>query len=204
MHDEAKRAKPAACPVWSQGHLLRRGCLSWCNSWHPYKALGPNKKRQSWPCDVRSYLASSWCVLEIKRNLRHSCATATAKLLAQKPVELQQHIPKIALGDSVNQGHASFKLGHCDLLTNKHYGHHALTFPSWGTPLLLGLCPVQSLTPSKSMVWPTLWRPYDELPFHMGKHGAIPACFSQADGTLSQTAEIYTRAPACTVTRLQT
>lgn len=44
MHDEAKGAKPAACPVWSQGHSLRRGRLSWCNSWRPYKALGPNKK----------------------------------------------------------------------------------------------------------------------------------------------------------------
>lgn len=82
MHDEAKGAKPGACPVWSQGHSLCLGRLSWCNSWRPYKALCPNKKRQSCPCDVHSSPPSSWCVLETKMNFAHSCATSTKLLLS--------------------------------------------------------------------------------------------------------------------------
>ncbi len=89
MHDEAKGAKPAACPVWSQGHSLCRGCLSWCNSWSPYKALDPNKKWQSCPCDVRSY-QSMRAKLNIPlcgRELR-SVAYGQSKRSANVPLEL--------------------------------------------------------------------------------------------------------------------
>lgn len=57
MHDEAKEAEPA--PVWSQGRSLSQSCLSWCNSWRPYKALGPNKKWQTCPCFC-AYTSNIW------------------------------------------------------------------------------------------------------------------------------------------------
>ncbi len=89
MHDEAKGAKPAACPVWSQGHSLCRGCLSWCNSWSPYKALDPNKKWQSCPCDVRSYqsMRAKLNIPLCERELR-SVAHGQSKRSANVPLEL--------------------------------------------------------------------------------------------------------------------
>lgn len=54
MHDEAKGAKPAACPVWSQGqtHSIEAIWVDSTAGVHT-KALGLNKKRQSCPCNVR-------------------------------------------------------------------------------------------------------------------------------------------------------